>query len=235
MGSRVIWLYWLLLGVRLGEGGSHRVGFLWVFMHATQSWTWLKKLTTMAVMVGCLALLSALLGLHKVIEVRVLQAATEAQAFLNDNNQDSSVGSRLAMWRFALEQIGHSPIWGVGKQGWVTLRDQGIADGKMSAPYIASLTHLHNEYLDAVVKRGVVGLFLLLMLYLGPMLLFFRRYLSNANTEVKSLAMGGMVLIMMYMDFGLTQTFLSHNSGRMVFVSLLMCFGALLLNAAEDE
>jgi O-antigen ligase len=67
------------------------------------------------------------------------------------------------------------------------------------------------------------------------MLMFFKPYLHGYGPEVKALAMGGMVLPMMYMDFGLTQVFLSHNSGRMVFVSLLMCLGALVLNAAEKS
>jgi len=65
--------------------------------------------------------------------------------------------------------------------------------------------------------------------------MFFKPYLHGYGAEVKALAMGGMVLPMMYMDFGLTQAFLSHNSGRMVFVSLLMCLGALLMNATEPS
>jgi O-antigen ligase len=63
--------------------------------------------------------------------------------------------------------------------------------------------------------------------------LFFRPHLNAANLEVKSLAMSGMVIPMMYMDFGLTQVFLSHNSGRMVLACLWMCVAALLLNATE--
>lgn len=39
----------------------------------------------------------------------------------------------------------------------------------------------------------------------------------------------------MHMDSGLTPVFLSHNSGRMMLVSLWMCEAALLLNAAEDN
>ncbi len=67
------------------------------------------------------------------------------------------------------------------------------------------------------------------------MLIFFKPYLQGYGSETKALAMGGMVLPMMFMDYGLTQTFLSHNSGRMVFVSMMMCLGGLVLNAAEDN
>ena len=109
-----------------------------------------------------------------------------------------------------------------------------------SAQYIRqqveqSLNNLQTEYLDVLLKRGVVGLMLLLLLYLGPMFCFFKSHLEAADVDVKSLAMAGMVIPMMYMDFGLTQLFLGHNSGRMVLVSLWMCVAALLLNAVEDN
>jgi O-antigen ligase len=187
------------------------------------------------VLIASIAILGVQFGLSKVIQFRVTDAIVETVAFIETNNQDSPVGSRLAMWRFAVHHIGDAPLLGIGKQGWISLRDQGIANGELSAVYISQLTHLHNEYLDSVIKRGLIGLALLLVLYLGPMIFFFRPYLNAINVEVKSLAMAGMVIPMMFMDFGLTQVFLSHNSGRMVLVSLWVCAAALMINAAEDN
>ena len=209
--------------------------FFWILMHATQDWTWLRKITTVFVLMASIAILGVQLGLSKVIQSRVSDAIVETVAFIETNNQDSPVGSRLAMWRFAVHHIGDAPLLGIGKQGWIALRDQGIANGELSAVFISQLTHLHNEYLDAVIKRGLIGLSFLLVLYLGPMVFFFRPYLNAINVEVKSLAMVGMVIPMMFMDFGLTQVFLSHNSGRMVLVSLWVCAAALLLNAVETS
>ena len=85
------------------------------------------------------------------------------------------------------------------------------------------------------MKRGVVGLVLYLALYLVPMLMFFRPHLHHPLPEVRALAMAGMVIPMMFMDFGLTQTFLSHNSGRVVLCSFWMCVAALMLNAIETS
>jgi len=67
------------------------------------------------------------------------------------------------------------------------------------------------------------------------MVLFFKPYLQDRRQEVRAFAIAGMVIPMMFMDFGLTQTFLSHNSGRMVLVSLWVCVAALMLNAQESE
>jgi O-antigen ligase len=208
--------------------------FFWILAHATRHWSWLRKLVAVTALAGAMGVLGVELGMTQVVQSRVSVAIAETTAFFDKNQQESSVGSRLAMWRFAIRHIGDAPWAGVGKQGWLALRDKGVANGDLSATYISSLDHVHNEYLDAALKHGLIGFCFLLLLYLIPMLKFFRPHLNALNAEVKALAMAGMVIPMMYMDFGLTQVFLSHNSGRMVLVSLWMCVAALLLNATEE-
>jgi O-antigen ligase len=207
---------------------------VWVLMHATRQWTWLKRGVALATLIACLAAIALHFGFAKVIESRVAEVAVEVHAFVDTNKQDTSVGARLAMWRKAIQHMSDAPLLGVGAHGWLQIRDQGLADGDLQ-PFIANFSHVHNEYLDVLVRRGVVGLAALLLLYLGPMLMFYRPYLNAVHVEVKSLAMAGMVIPMMYMDFGLTQLFLGHNSGRMVLVSLWVCAAALLLNVVEDN
>jgi len=208
--------------------------FAWVLVQAIRPWPWFKRVFAVLVLVGVVAIPATQLGLYKVVESRVEQAVVETKAYFETHQQNSSVGSRLAMWQFAIQKVGDAPLMGHGKQGWIEMRDQAIAKGELD-PFIANFSHVHNEYLDVLLKRGAVGLALLMLLYLGPMLLFFKPYLKAADIEVKTLAMAGMVTPMMYMDFGLTQLFLGHNSGRMVLVSLWMCVAALLLNAAEPS
>ncbi len=208
--------------------------FGWVLLHVTRPWPWFKRVFAVLVLLGSVAIPATQLGLYKVVESRVEQAVIEAKAYFATNEQNSSVGARLAMWQFAIQKVGDAPLMGHDKQGWIEMRDQAIAKGELH-PFIANFSHVHNEYLDVLLKRGAVGLALLMLLYLGPMLWFFKPYLKTADIEVKTLAMAGMVIPMMYMDFGLTQLFLGHNSGRMVLVSLWMCVAALLLNAAEKK
>jgi O-antigen ligase len=135
------------------------------------------------------------------------------------------------MWKLGVEGVAQAPLWGQGDQGWLDMRDAAVADGRLS-PFAVRFTHLHSEYLNVMFKRGLLGLALYLALYLVPMLMFFKPYLKDERPEVRALAMAGMVIPMMFMDFGLTQTFLSHNSGRIVLSSLWMCVAGLMLNAA---
>jgi O-antigen ligase len=206
--------------------------FGWVVLHALKGLTLHKRVMALIVLIGCIALPVWQLELHKVIASRVSTAAEEFQAYVDVDKQNTSVGSRLAVWKFILLKVDDAPWLGQGQYGWVKLRDQGIADGVLHQ-YVGDFGHVHNEYLDVLLKRGIAGVGLLMLLYVGPLLWFFKPYLKDTDVEVKSLAMAGMVIPMMYMDFGLTQLFLGHNSGRMVLVSLWMCAAALLLNANE--
>ena len=144
------------------------------------------------------------------------------------------MGARLAMWSVALKEIGKAPVLGHGNQGWLEVRDAAISEGRLSS-FSSGFTHLHNEYLNVAFKRGLVGLALYLALYLLPMLMFFKPYLQDARPDVRAFAMAGMVIPMMFLDFGLTQTFLSHNSGRVVLCSLWMCVASLMLNALNVD
>jgi O-antigen ligase len=208
--------------------------FSWVLWHGLKAQPWPRRTLALLVLIVCIAVPFRQFDLHKVVTARVFTAVEETKAYVETKQQNSSVGSRLAMWSYAIQKVGEAPWLGQGMKGWIELRDQGIVNGELHS-FVANLGHVHNEYLDVLLKRGVVGLGLLLLLYLGPMLWFFKPYLQSSNIEVKSLAMAGMVIPMMYMDFGLTQLFLGHNSGRMILVSLWMCIAALLLNVTESS
>jgi O-antigen ligase len=205
---------------------------IWIFVNATKSWAPIKKRITFIVF--CLFFMVPVFQPNGVVQSRVAEAITDVSAYLETGKQDSSVGARFAMWTLASRSLASAPISGHGDKGWIELRDSAISDGRLSS-FSSKFTHVHNEFLNVAFKRGFIGLALYLAMFLVPMLLFFRPYLHHVSVEVRSLAMAGMVIPMMYMDFGLTQTFLSHNSGRIVLCSLWMCVAGLMLNAVEDN
>jgi O-antigen ligase len=204
----------------------------WVLINATQDWPRLKRVGVALLLTVGLAV--PVLQPNGVVQSRVLESVREFKAFVDTGSQASSVGARLAMWEFAVRQIRQAPVLGIGQSGWFEVRDAAIAKGELD-PFMGVFTHVHDEYLDVTLKHGFVGLALLLLLYLAPMFLFFKPHLRHQSVEVRSLAMAGMVIPMMLMDFGLTQTYLSHNSGRMVLVSLWMCVAALMLNSLDEN
>jgi O-antigen ligase len=206
--------------------------FLWVLFTATKNWSLMRRVMVVFAIFVFLAI-PALQPDGKV-QQRIGQAVTELDAFFQHGKQDTSVGARLAMWSVTLQELSKAPLFGIGNQGWVEVRDAALQDGRLDS-FSSTFGHVHNEYLNLALKRGLFGLTLYLGLLMVPMLWFFKPYVTHANADVRTLAMAGMVIPMMYMDFGLTQTFLSHNSGRMALVSLWVCVGALMLNSVENQ
>jgi O-antigen ligase len=204
--------------------------FVWVLANATKQWAPVKRgAAALAIFVS---LVVPTLQPEGVVQSRIAVAVTEFNAFFETGQQDTSVGARLAMWKLGVQGVAQAPVFGQGDKGWLQTRDAAIADGRLSS-FSAGFTHLHNEYLNVAFKRGLVGLALYLAMFLVPMLMFFKPYLHDSRPDVRALAMAGMVTPMMFMDFGLTQTFLSHNSGRIVLCSVWMCVAGLMLNAKE--
>lgn len=204
----------------------------WIFWQVSKKW---KTVLRVGLIASFVAVLSAFPFFSEgIVQQRIQLAAKEVSAYVDTGKQDTAVGSRLAMWRLGLMGLSEAPLVGQGNAGWLKNRNAAVASGELSV-FSADFGHLHNEFLNVAYKRGAVGLVFLLAMYLVPMLYFFRPYLSHDNPEIRALAMAGMVIPMMYMDFGLTQSFLTHNSGRIVLCSLWMCTAALMLNALEDH
>ena len=203
----------------------------WVLTQATRGWARTKRWGLSALFAVVLAV--PVLQPNGIVQQRIGEAAAEVNAFFETGKQDTSVGARLAMWRVAVQSIGDAPWIGHGNQGWTEVRDAAIANGALSS-FSAKFGHLHNEYLNVAFKRGLIGLAFYLGMLVLPMLYFFKLYLHHANAEVRALAMAGMVVSMMFMDFAVTQSFLTHNSGRVVLCSLWMCLAGLMLNEKDD-
>lgn len=179
---------------------------------------------------GLLALVALVAALYALpqsgIEARTTMAVHETEDYFVAGKAETSVGQRLEMWRTGIAMLpGH--LWlGWGKQGYMARKLELIRDGAI-APVIGEHTHLHNEYLDALVKHGVSGLLALLALYLAPLTLFARQ-IRNGSRAVHPYAIAGVLLCVCYLVFGLTQAFLTHNNGVMIFAfSLAILWAAL--------
>lgn len=181
---------------------------------------------------GLGATLILLGGLYAVPDSEVRQrsdlAEKEVQAYFNQKDEEStgtSVGQRLEMWRAGATMIPGHLLLGVGKEGYTEDKLALIKDGKAN-PAIAQHTHLHNDYLDALVKRGIPGLLATLAVLLTPLWLF-GRHLRDAPA-VRPYALGGVLVCTSYMVFGLTQSFFTHNNGVMTYAFWTAILWALL-------
>lgn len=232
---RALWVPFLTLGAFLGILGSLMsgsrggwVGFPFVLLVLYRGYAryfprrWLVGLCMLVLAGGMTAYAVPQLG----VQHRVHLAFANVQQYLEEGNTHSSLGARFAMWDAAVELIPEKPIFGWGDLGYLQVRDRLVVEQRAD-PIIKHWGHVHNEYLDAWLKRGIVGLLVLLALYLVPMRLFGKRMASDDLT-LRSIAVAGVLLPLTYMDFGLSQVFLGHNSGVMVYSFWLVLLWALL-------
>lgn len=157
------------------------------------------------------------------VEARTAQAVQEAQEYLlheNAHNTITSVGERLEMWRNALA-MAPQHIWlGWGQRGYMQHKILLNEEGRLAFSVLEH-SHAHNEYLDALVKHGMLGLLALLALYLMPLRLFLL-HLKHSSLQIRPYALAGVLLMTSYLLFGLTTAFMTVNHGVMMLAFLVI-------------
>lgn len=181
-----------------------------------------------AISLGALVLLFGVLQVlpQSSVEQRIRLAIAEVIHYEKSGDSTTAVGARLEMWRAGLLLIPQRPWLGWGKADYLAEGARMVAAGEASI-IVVEHTHLHNEYIDALVKRGAAGLTVLLALYLVPLALFSRR-LRDQNSALRPYALAGVLLVVCYLGFGLTQAFLTHNNGVLTLAFMLAILWALL-------
>jgi O-antigen ligase len=163
---------------------------------------------------------------------RIELAKHQVKIYFNRSNEKTSISERFDMWQTAIVMVPERIWFGWGSQGYMDNKTYLIARGE-AAPEIDPYTNAHNEYIDSLVKHGVIGLLALLLLYTVPFFIFFR-YLTNPNPNVRAYALAGVFLILNYVLFGLTTTFLTLNIGVMMLSFLLVILWSCLRKSQKD-
>ncbi|WP_252107303.1 MULTISPECIES: O-antigen ligase family protein [unclassified Halomonas] len=222
--GRALWFALLLAGACLGMLGSLLsgsrggwIGLPFIAFVLYRSYGRGFSLKTRAVAVGLILAIAAIMYVtpQTGVQERIQAGINDVTQYVGGGDRDTSLGLRFQMWRGAGLLIAKHPVLGWGDTGYVQAM-QALGESGQINPAAAGFDHAHNDFIDATAKRGVVGLTILLALYLVPMRLFASG-LSHENYRVRSIAVAGTLLPVAYIDFGLSQTFMAHNSGAMFY------------------
>ncbi|NBV16328.1 MAG: O-antigen ligase family protein [Janthinobacterium sp.] len=163
---------------------------------------------------------------QSLVRERTLTALTEVRKFENTGNVDTSIGQRIEMWRTALSMSDEHVFLGIGRNGYLAQKEDLVAAGRMSTT-VRDYTNAHNDYLDALVKRGSIGLLALLAFLLVP-LYMFAGALRQGTLAMQHFSLAGVALCTCYLIFGLTTTSLTLNIGIIMLVFPMVILWALL-------
>ncbi|MCW8922208.1 MAG: O-antigen ligase family protein [Gammaproteobacteria bacterium] len=138
-----------------------------------------------------------------IIGSRVTQAKHEIELFASGEKFDSSVGARLAMWDIALDVWRQHPVIGTGLGDF----DQEIELRQSQGVYKNIELHasVHNIYFQALATTGTVGF---LMLFFALVIQPLRIFYQASRDEFTPAQLGGLVVIVAYAVFGLTESWM---------------------------
>lgn len=156
---------------------------------------------------------------------RFAAAQYDIQQYLEQGNGSTSVGARFDMWQSVFIMVQEKPILGWGTQGALQKRHQ-LAEQGIISQYAGQFTHAHNQYLDDLSKRGIVGLAAFLAIFVIPLRRFMQG-LKSDSAETKLIAALGTIHVLAVMIYSLSQGFFTHNSGNLFYFFLTIVWYAL--------
>ncbi|MGQ0287276.1 O-antigen ligase family protein [Pasteurellaceae bacterium 22721_9_1] len=201
---------------------------LWTYRHQLAK-KWLASVSL--VMIGLIAL--ALAIPQTKMMYRINQVEREVHAYFEKGYANTSLGARFDMWKSAILMAQEKPLLGWGTAGSTEQRKLQ-AKQKLVHPVIARFTHAHNQYLDDLSKRGILGLIALLGI-LGVPLCYFAKSLSSSNIAIKLTALLGTIHVVAVGCYGLSQGFFTHNSGSIFYFLVVIILYASLKNQLVSQ
>ncbi|NUW68986.1 O-antigen ligase family protein [Vibrio coralliilyticus] len=131
---------------------------------------------------------------------------------IGQGNFDTSIGVRLQLWQFGVENWVEKPVLGLGD----IMLEEGI--GKIPARGAYHQPHLHNQFLDTLSRYGVVGMLVVLYWLCYPMI-----FIKNTDYgTIISCSLAMLILIAGLSDVPL------HHTHIVYLFTLVVGVGALL-------
>ncbi|MDY0052410.1 MAG: O-antigen ligase family protein [Aliarcobacter sp.] len=103
-------------------------------------------------------------------QIRVNQAIQHTQQIFIEQDYTTSEGIRFGFYKYSLEVLKDSPIFGVGTGDHINYIKDKIIDYKYSKPMLNILnlgenSNLHSDYFDILVQFGLIGLVVFLNIF----------------------------------------------------------------------
>lgn len=158
-----------------------------------------KKIFLSLISIAFISILFLLSPLKNIIQERTVAAVSDVELYIDKVNPNTSVGLRLVMYEAAINQIKQTPWIGIGENGHDNFFKREVpkvfADkfGMKGGDIFQG--HVHNQYLQLLISRGLIG-FAGLLAALVALIVIFTKQIKNSNTEKgKGLGVLGMVYV----------------------------------------
>ena len=216
----------------LARGGWVGVPLIFVFvlyMYRNMISKKLLSAVVLSILVGGISL-----STNEQFMGRILDAKNNLIHY-SENSKDGSIGARLDMWKMGVDAFIEHPISGWSLKALDEYK-KGLADKGIVSREFTVYSHLHNQFIDELAKKGILGGVAILGIFLVPLCSFYRKQkISPNNKKIKLLTTLGIVHVLSTMSYCLTQAFLTHNSGNIFYFFSLALFWSFMQKSISDS
>lgn len=164
---------------------------------------------------------------------RIDQGISDVRQYVGGGETYTNVGIRFELWRGAAQVIERHPLLGASGPTVKAEMTQLVAEGKVH-PYVLEFDHFHNQILQVLVYGGVLGLIAWSLTLLLPFL-FFLRQMREEKCAANAPALAGMLLVLSYFSFGLTEVIFWSVLSNLFYAMMLFLLAGLCLNAKDER
>lgn len=159
---------------------------------------------------------------------RINTTQDQITRYFYNNDADTSIGHRFDMWKASWIAIQEKPVLGWGNKALYD-KKQELAKNGIIIKNAADFDHNHNQFIDDMAKRGILGLIGLLAIFFVPLRYFWIKLKNNpSQSEIRCLALCGIVHVISTMAYNLSQCFFAHNSGNIFYFFTVIIFYAAI-------
>ncbi|MFK7730377.1 MAG: O-antigen ligase family protein [Pseudomonadales bacterium] len=172
------------------------------------------------------------------VRERVDAAVWNLEAYeANDEvDEESSLGLCLDLWEAALVTFGRYPIDGASFQQRAAIKQELIDSGDISHYVdVDGKRSAHNEILNAMSMKGLLGLLAILLLYWVPGRFFRQQAFSAANQRDVSLPAASAVAVAMVVLCGFSEALLMSGRFSIVYSFTLVVMYALTVQQVAQS
>lgn len=127
-----------------------------------------------------------------IIVKRYQETKTEFE-LMSHTTMDTSIGMRFQMWERGISYIKQHPIIGMSTNGYLSQAKLDENDDLISTNAIVYIkAHFHNQYIDTLVRTGLIGLFILLAWMLVPVWLLH----NNKNYQLRNWVLACFIIML---------------------------------------
>lgn len=143
-------------------------------------------------------------------------------------NEENSLGLRLDLWEAALITFSRHPIDGASYQQRADIKQELIDSGEISHYVdVDGKRSAHNEILNAMSMKGLLGLFAILLLYWVPGRFFRQRSFGVADGRDTSLPAASVIAVAIVVLCGFSEALLMSGRFSIIYSFTLVVMYAL--------